>query len=364
MTDDPRFALDRVRCLRTGSTVALERGDGREGVVRALAARSTLRESPFATDEEEMNTSLDVAQAYSQAGQDVEAISEFERTADLMAALGRNETETAVVLFTGWALELDQVGRPLEAEKIFHRVININRDNRTEDAVFPTVLCNYARVLRELDRLDEASDYAERAYNGAQRAGHELTVSQTLLERARVLSGEARTLPRIGDACGSGASAKEEPAPWPLRVRLCGDRASDDRFGKRRQYRGSSTRKSSGDDSRNRDSFRWRGLIPFPRLTGTPVSHRARNRKSGPGRDRCEPSNSVAISRAAWGIVLQIGLRIFVPGAGPTGKGETRRGSRHFLSAAEHLQKTLGSDHPLTRKARALGESSAARSAA
>jgi eukaryotic-like serine/threonine-protein kinase len=186
LTDDPRFALDRVNCLRTGGIVAMQRGDARAGLARVLEARSVLRESPFAAEEEEMRASMDVAEAYGQAGQDVEAISEFEHAANLLSALGRNETETAVVLFTGWALELDQVGRPLEAEKIYRRVIEINRDNGTQDAVFPTVLNDYAKVLRQLNRLDEASDYAERAYTRARKVGHELTVNQALLERARI----------------------------------------------------------------------------------------------------------------------------------------------------------------------------------
>jgi tetratricopeptide (TPR) repeat protein len=157
LTDDPRFAHDRVNCLRTGSTIAKQRGDTREGLARALAARRVLRASPFATDEEEMRTSLDVADSYSDAGQDREAISEFEHTANLLAALGRNETQTAVVLFSNWGIELDQVGRPLEAEKVYRRVLQINRDNQTEEAVFPSVLINYARILRQLNRLAEAS---------------------------------------------------------------------------------------------------------------------------------------------------------------------------------------------------------------
>src|SRR5262249_49029028 len=157
-----------------------------QGVARAVEARRILRASPFASDEEEMRASLDVAESYSQAGQDVEALTEFERASNLLSVLGRTETETAVVLFTGLALELDQMGRPLEADKIYRRVISINRDNQTEDAVFPTVLDDYAKVLRQLNRLDEASDYAERAYAGAQQTGHALTVNQALLERARI----------------------------------------------------------------------------------------------------------------------------------------------------------------------------------
>jgi len=192
LTADPKLALDRVDCLHAGSEIAKERGDAQEGLARALAARRALRESPFATDVAEVSTSLDVAAAYSDAGKDAEALSEFEHTANLLSALGRDDTETAVVLFADWGLELDQVGRPLEAEKVYRRVIEINRDNHAEDTVFPMVLNNYARILRELNRLDEASDYAERAYTKAQSMHNDLVINQSLLERARVYIAERK----------------------------------------------------------------------------------------------------------------------------------------------------------------------------
>ena len=190
LTDDPRFALVRVNCLHSGVDVSLQLGQTREAVARALSARRVLRESPFATDVEEMQLSLVVASAYSDNGQNTEALAEFEHTANLMAALGRDETEEAAVLFSNWGLELDQVGRPLEAEKIYRRVIEIHRDNQTEDAVSPMVLNNYGRLLRELNRLEEASDYTGRAYTKARAMHNELAMNQTLLERARIYLAE------------------------------------------------------------------------------------------------------------------------------------------------------------------------------
>jgi serine/threonine-protein kinase len=186
LTRDPRFANTRVDCLRTGGDIAVQRGEASQGLSSMLEARQVLRESPFVTEEREMRASLDVAEAYSQAGRDTESLSEFERAANLLSSLGRDQTETAVVLFTGWGLALDQVGRPLEAEKIYRRVIEINRDNRSVDAVFPSVLLDYSKTLRQLNRLAEASDYADRACDRAKHDGHELTVNQALLERARI----------------------------------------------------------------------------------------------------------------------------------------------------------------------------------
>ena len=129
---------------------------------------------------------MDFAAALSEAGKDEPALAEFQRAGALMSALGRDQTETAVVLYNDWALELDQVGRPLEAEKVYRKVIDISRDNATEEAVSPMVLINYARVQRELNHLPSAADYAERAYAKALQTGDELVVSQSLLERSRI----------------------------------------------------------------------------------------------------------------------------------------------------------------------------------
>ncbi len=195
LPDNPRFALNRVTCLRYGSHVSREMGAGAESVRRMEMARQILRASPFESDAFEMTVSLDLAEAYSEAGRDHEALAEFQRAATLMSSLGRDETATAVVLYNDWALELDQVGRPLEAETIYRKVIDISRDSSTEDAVSAMVLNNYARVQRELDHLPQAADYAERAYNKAKRTGDELVISQSLLERARIY-GAQHDLPR------------------------------------------------------------------------------------------------------------------------------------------------------------------------
>ena len=186
LPNDPQYALARFDCLDAGSEVARQMGKTSEGLRRMELAQQTLRASPFDSDEYEMGTSLDLASMYSEAGRDQEALSEFQRAATIMSSLGRDETETAVVLYSNWALELDQVGRPLEAEKIYRRAIDISRDGSTEEAVSPMMQINFARVQRQLDHLARASDYAERAYEKAVKSGDELVVNQSLLERSRI----------------------------------------------------------------------------------------------------------------------------------------------------------------------------------
>lgn len=103
--------------------------------------------------------------------------------------MGWQETRASITLFNNWALELDQIGRPLEAEKIERRVLDLARDDQTMDAVTPMVLNNYAKFLRQLNRLDEAADFAQRAYDKAEKVDDQLVIGQSLLERARIADG-------------------------------------------------------------------------------------------------------------------------------------------------------------------------------
>jgi serine/threonine-protein kinase len=186
LPNEPEYALDRVTCLRFGSRVSREKGESGEAVRRMEMAQQVLRASPFDVGTFEVTNSLDLASAYREAGRDRESLAAFQRAGNLLSSLGRDETQMAGTFYNNWALELDYIGRPLEAEKTLRHAIDIARDNSTEEAVPPSTLTNYARVLRELDRLPQAADYAERGYNKAVKRGDELLISQSLLERARI----------------------------------------------------------------------------------------------------------------------------------------------------------------------------------
>jgi eukaryotic-like serine/threonine-protein kinase len=357
LPNDPRFALDRVNCLRTGSVVATQRGNAREGLARALDARRVLRESPFATDEDEMRASLDVAEAYAQTGQDMDALSEFERTANLLSVLGRNETQTAVVLFTGWAVELDQVGRPLEAEKIYRRVIKINRDNRTEDAVFPTVLNDYAKVLREMNRLDEAADYAERAYTRAQRAGHELTVNQALLERARIYLAK-NELPRASAMLVEVDPRLQRSLPQGhyAFAALAGERAMialarGDVPASLQLINQAVAIVEAAIQSGGQGGFYLPALLTRRSAIELEAKH--------PESAVTDANRAVRLQSAAQPGMFssKLGYAYLALGHALQSQGKREQARAAFRSAGEHLQSTLGPDHPDTRSARQLAES-------
>jgi tetratricopeptide (TPR) repeat protein len=181
-----QYDVDRIFCLRRGSEVAQERGDSQLGIERMQAVREILKQSPFDSDALELHSSVELAESYRVAGQNYLASSTFEQAAALLAPLGRNDTQTAVVIFNDWALALDKLGQPLQAEKLFRRAIDVSRAGQTEDTVSPILLNNYAKTLYQLGRLEEAADYSGRAYLKAQRTGDEMVLYQSLYWRALI----------------------------------------------------------------------------------------------------------------------------------------------------------------------------------
>jgi tetratricopeptide (TPR) repeat protein len=127
-----------------------------------------------------------LGESYRMAGDNYKAISTFQQASELMSSLGRDETQSAAVMFNDWALAFEAVGQSLKAEKLFRRAIEISRTGETEDSVAPMLLNNYALTLRELARLHEAADYAERAYSKARRAGSQAVTYYVLYNRAMI----------------------------------------------------------------------------------------------------------------------------------------------------------------------------------
>ncbi|HTT24879.1 MAG TPA: serine/threonine-protein kinase [Candidatus Sulfotelmatobacter sp.] len=205
LTDEPQYALDRVSCLLHGSSVARNTGDVQQGIARVEEAQRTLQKAPFDPEMRRLRVSMDLAEAYREAAQLPQAIRAFEEASVRLTALGRDDTETAGTLFNNWALAVKQMGRPLEAERLFRRAIDISRADQAHQGVSPMLLNNYASALEDLARFQEAASYAELAYTRAQEAGDEVVINQALLTRARLY----RALHDVGRA--EAALAEVEP---------------------------------------------------------------------------------------------------------------------------------------------------------
>jgi tetratricopeptide (TPR) repeat protein len=155
----------------------------------------------------DLGTMMDLAESYRMAGQNREALAIFEQASARLTALGRDDTQTAGTLLNNWGVALIGLGRPLEAERVLRRAMEISSSGPNERSVSPMLLRNYADALHDLDRFDDAAEYAERAYARAKQAGDEQVISHTL----SLLAGIYR---KLGDLTRAEESLSELESRW------------------------------------------------------------------------------------------------------------------------------------------------------
>jgi eukaryotic-like serine/threonine-protein kinase len=352
LPNTPNYALDRVWCLLRGREAADHNGDAQLGMNRVLQAQQVFSLSPLKSDVAAWRIQMDLAEAYRQTGKYDRAIDSFQKSYQLMIDLGRDDTETAGTLLNNWALAFEYLGQPLEAEKIFYRAIQLSRDNHGDHAVDPLVLINYARVLRELARTKEATDYAERAYKGASEAGDQVTVNQTLLELARIYRqagqyarsnalldqaepGLRKNLPPGHYAFSSLASERE------LTALAAGDLPAASRFAQQAMDLLQSAVKNGKQ-----------GAQFMPTLLGRRA--RLEIKLGQPDQATTDAAQQLSMLRKTiepGQHSSNIGYAFLNLGMALQAQGKSDQARLAFYVAADELQKTLGPDHPDTRSA-------------
>ncbi len=180
------FTLYRMECLHRGSEVAGESGNTNESVARMETARQLLESSDIKSDWAEVQSLLDLGDAYRVSGRSYQATLLFSKVNERLLMMGRDETRTAGVLYNDWALALNVLGRPVEAEELFRRAMKIQGG---EDS--PAILLNnYGITLRTLGRLPDALGYAEKAYQASVRSNDSYTDYRALHLKALIYIDE------------------------------------------------------------------------------------------------------------------------------------------------------------------------------
>jgi eukaryotic-like serine/threonine-protein kinase len=357
---DPQFALHRIVCLMRGSEVAQDRGDVGTGLERALASQRLLDQAGFASSLLRFRAASRVAESYRMAGRHREAASAFEQAFTQLAALGRGDTARAATVLNNWAQALHALGQTLEAELLFRQAIAIDSPDGTAPGASPMLLTNWARTLRDLDRLDEAMDAADRAYAKARQLGHEVVVNQVLLLRASVY--------RMRRDLVRAAAMLAEVEPRLARMVPAGHAAFAAVHVERALLA------QAGADAAAAMSEIDRALAiaeasPQRALYLSLVRRRRAELALGIGR----PEGAAADAREALRIDLEaippgtfssnLGHAYLALGRALHAQGRVEDARAAFTSAARNLEPTLGAAHPATRSARqlALPESAASR---
>jgi serine/threonine protein kinase len=352
LPSEPQFTLDRVSCMLSGSAVARERGASQEAIARSRAARDLLATSPLRSETTDLRVQMDLAESYRAAGQHCNAISAFEQASVLMTALGRDDTETAGTLFNNWALALHASGRPLEAERLFRRAIDISRADQAEQGVSPMLLINYARTVRELGRPGEAAGYAERGYAKALETDNQLVTNQALLVRARIYRGQGNLAraeamlsevePRLRRALPPGHLAFARLATeYSLLASARGDFSAALRLANQAVAIAEASMKAG----RGGDEYLSSALVPrsdIDLLLG---------RADEAATDAARALDVLKKFEEPGTFSSDLGHAYCALGRALQAQGKSTEARVAFHSAAENLQGALGSNHPDTRSA-------------
>ena len=355
-------AFDRFGCLLDGSMVAAQRGDVQERIARVRAAQMELQKTPFRSDALELRVSTELADAYRTAGRNREAILAYERGMALLSTLGRDDTETGATLLNNWALTLYQSGQVLESEKVFRRAIQIEGAGKSEDTVSPMTLNNYAKALQELSHLEEAADYAERAYIKAKQLGQQLVINQSLLERARIYRDQrdfsrasamlAEVEPRLQGALPAGHYAF---AMLASEKALVSDAKGDLRTALRLADQAVSI-----DEAAIKAGGEGSNLLPVFLVRRSMIELDGQ-RADQAETDAARAQNLLQVSTPAGTFSSNLGQADLTLGRALRAQGRRAEARTAFQSAAENLQNAVGPDHPDTRIARHLADADSAK---
>jgi tetratricopeptide (TPR) repeat protein len=290
-----------------------------------------------------------------------EAEAAFRDTLAGLTVLGLDETESAGTHYNNWGLVLETLGRPIEAERLVRRAIHIGSTDSTAGSGRPLLVNNLARLLRELDRLDEASTCAERAYTRARATGDELAVSQSLLNRAG-LYRERGDLARA-------AAAIDELAPRLTRMLRPGHVA----FAQLAMEQGQQAR--ARGDLRAAAAFHDRAVAIAEASTQSlqyvpsNLVRRSELRLALHQADaaRADLERAIEMEHRRLGDApgtgtpvradqasSRLGRAYLLLGQALAAQGHAPEAAAAFATAAAHLTPTVGADHPHTRLARQL----------
>ena len=355
LPQDMQYIPNRFSCLLRGREVADARGDADTAIARVQQARDLLQRSPFESDILQYHASIDLAESYRQAGRYAEAITAFQEASAQLLALGRDNTETADTLYNNWAMALFQFGRPLEAERLFRQAMDISRADNGDAALSPMLLLNYGRTLRELARLDEAARFAERAYEKACQAGDEAVIDQSLLERARIYREQgnftgatemlAEVEPRLRRNLPSGHYAFAGLACERSLILLAN--------GDTRKALQLANEAVAIDEAAVGSGRQGAGLLPVLLFRRSGIEVELRDSDSA-RRDAERALRLLLASAQPRAFSANVGRAYLALGRALQMQGKPGDDRVAFQSAAEHLERTLGPEHPETHAARQL----------
>jgi serine/threonine-protein kinase len=181
LPDAPEFAMSRVFCLWKGSDLSATVGKSQEAIQRDEMAQQILSKSTYYPGYLRLELLGELGRRYEDTQLD-RAIDSYQQAIALEKELGYDDTKTMSNTYGTLAWLLTRAGRPLEAER-YHRM---GMDIIGKKNLKGWALQAYAAILRELNRIDEAAQYAEEAVSRAKAANNTVAEIQALTTLGRI----------------------------------------------------------------------------------------------------------------------------------------------------------------------------------
>ncbi|MEO8063416.1 MAG: serine/threonine-protein kinase [Pseudomonadota bacterium] len=149
------YAAVRGECLTRASEFGFFTGESAPMIRNAKQAVGLLESTPGASALRRIDAHADLAYGYYLAKRNREADAEFARTAKAIVDAGRERTLATADLYNNWAL-VHFLGDIRKAAPLQARAVELRRSIEGDAGIAPTFTYNYAGLLLQLGRLDEA----------------------------------------------------------------------------------------------------------------------------------------------------------------------------------------------------------------
>ena len=159
-------------CLNSRSMVDTVRGDPRAAVADAQAALRYLGTPRPGQRSSAILARQALADAQASLGQTRSAIDEYQKTLDELTRMGRAHTMQAISAFNSLGVLLSRSGQWQRAVAIYQQGLAVAGENERAESALPSLETNYAKLLVELGRTDEAKTRFEAAMAAATQRGH------------------------------------------------------------------------------------------------------------------------------------------------------------------------------------------------
>ena len=171
-------------CLVNRGTVAKFRGDADAVVADAQAALAQLGTPRPGQRALAISARSLLADGLGMRGRSGPAIEQYERTIADLGAAGRERTLLAAIILNNFGSLLSNSGLTLRAATTYEHALDRARGVQAADDLLPPLETNYAKILVELGRANEAKPIFERVMAVASRRGHPRAIGFVALAAA------------------------------------------------------------------------------------------------------------------------------------------------------------------------------------